>query len=67
LEAASSGLSFVVNGIGLDLCAEAAICEDPRRLEKLAAQIAEILSKERQRLNARTFPASQSAQEQGAA
>jgi hypothetical protein len=44
--------------VWLDLCAEAAICEDPARLEQLAYQIAEILGKEQQRLNGRTFPGS---------
>lgn len=53
--------------VWLDLCAEAAICEDPTRLEQLAVQIAEILGTEQQRLNARMFPASQNVREQGAA
>ena len=44
--------------VWLDLCAEAAICEDPTRLEQLACQIAEILGKEQRRLNGRMFPGS---------
>jgi len=43
------------------------MCEDPTRLKKLAAQIAEILSKEQQRLDGRMFAASQNVREQGAA
>jgi len=53
--------------VWLELCAEAAICEDPTRLEQLAAQIAEILGKEQQRLNERMFPSSENVREQGAA
>lgn len=52
--------------VWLDLCAEAAICEDPTRLEQLAVQIADILGKEQQRLNGK-FPASKNVREQGAA
>jgi hypothetical protein len=53
--------------VWLELCAEAAICEDPARLEQLAVQIAEVLGKEQQRLNGRMFPASENVREQGAA
>ena len=53
--------------VWLDLCAEAAICEDPTRLEQLACQIAEMLGKEQQRLHAKLFPASDKVREQGAA
>jgi len=53
--------------VWLELCAEAAICEDPTRLEQLAVQIAEILGKEQQRLNERMFPSSENVREQGAA
>ena len=53
--------------VWLNLCAEAAICEDPTRLEQLACQIAEMLGKEQQRLNAKLFPASEKTREQGAA
>jgi hypothetical protein len=38
--------------VWLDLCAEAAICEDPTRLGQLAAQIADILDREQQLLTA---------------
>jgi len=53
--------------VWLDLCAEAAICEDPARLKQLAVQIAEVLDKEQQRLNERMFPSSEKVREQGAA
>ena len=36
--------------VWLDLCAEAAICEDPMRLEQLAILIGDILREEQQRL-----------------
>ena len=42
--------------VWLDLCAEAAICEDPTRLEQLASQIADILGQEQQRLTSGMFP-----------
>jgi len=53
--------------VWLELCAEAAICEDPTRLEQLASQIAEVLGKEQQRLNGRIFASSENVREQGAA
>lgn len=53
--------------VWLDLCAEAAICEDPTRLEQLAYQIAEMLGKEQQRLNVKMFPGSEKVREHGAA
>jgi hypothetical protein len=34
----------------LDLCAEAAICEDPEKLQRLADTINAVLSEEKQRL-----------------
>lgn len=52
--------------VWLDLCAEAAICEDPTRLEQLAEQIVETLGKEQRRLNGKIFP-SGNARKQGAA
>jgi hypothetical protein len=45
----------------LELCAEAAICEDPCRLARLAAEITTILQEEQLRLEA------QDAKVQGAA
>jgi hypothetical protein len=57
--------------VWLELCAEAAICEDPTRLGQLAEQIAGILGKEQQRISTRMFPGSpavkKNAREQGAA
>lgn len=58
---------LTLNAFGLTLCAEAAICEDPQRLEQLACQIAEILGKEQHRLNAKPLPASEKVRKQGAA
>lgn len=42
--------------VWVELCSEAALCEDTTRLGQLAAQIAEILRKEQQRLDAKMFP-----------
>ena len=39
--------------VWLDLCAEAAICEDAARLRQIEAQIVDLLRKEQQRLNVR--------------
>ena len=36
----------------LDLCSEAAICEDPERIEQLLAEITALLKEESQRLSA---------------
>jgi hypothetical protein len=36
----------------LDLCAEAAICEDPQRLSELTAYIVELLKEEQGKLDA---------------
>lgn len=44
--------------VWLDLCAEAAICEDPKRLGQLAVQITDILRKEKERLADGAPPAS---------
>jgi hypothetical protein len=42
--------------VWLDLCSEAAICEDPTRLGQLAVQIANVLQEEQQRLTAKMLP-----------
>jgi hypothetical protein len=39
--------------VWLDLCAEAAICEDPTRLKQLAVQIADLLRQEEERLDSK--------------
>ena len=44
--------------IWVELCSEAAICEDPARFEELATQIDEVLRKEQQRLGAGRLPKS---------
>lgn len=42
--------------VWLDLCAEAAICEDAARLKQIEAQIVDLLRKEQQRLSVRMHP-----------
>ena len=44
--------------VWVDLCAEAAISEDPARLKQLAVQIADILQEEQQRAGPKIFPGS---------
>lgn len=44
--------------VWLDLCAEAAICEDPKRLGQLSLQINDVLRKEQERLVNGVPPAS---------
>jgi len=55
--------------VWLDLCAEAAICEDPTRLEQLAILIGDILREEQQRLNGKMSASSNisESRKQGAA
>jgi hypothetical protein len=41
----------------LDVCAEAAICEDPQRLTELTAYIIELLKEEQRKLDAEPLKA----------
>ena len=38
----------------LDLCSEAALCEDPERMEELLVEITALLNQEKQRLQAQS-------------
>ena len=57
--------------VWLELCAEAAVSEDPARLRQLETQIVEVLRAEQQRQEAQTLPRPKTVQdtlrEQGAA